>query len=274
VNSIVTTAENIKDVVVQKRDRLKKWATVLGIGVVGLLVAPIIFLTIQGIIGLAIAAAVGFTLVTLAPWFALKVANWKYRLIDAEKVAHIKGVTAAAEMNPIETLTALIIAKRQAYEVFKASVTQAVTARSNFKDKVAKFKEKYPARAAEFEAQLARMTDLVERKKKALAEAQTSLEDGDNKLEEMKAYYEMSKDAIEANRAAGMDTGDAFEKLKADTACDAVFESMNMAFAQLEVAAALDVNSDDKPEQSVAQLAHSEPVTLEVPVRQTQKVSR
>lgn len=260
--------------IVAKRDKFSGWIKLAALAAVGLLVAPFIFMAIGGLVGLAIAAAVGLTLVQLAPWFALKIANWKYRLIDAEKVDHIKKVVGAAEQNPIETLTALLIAKKQAYQVFKASVTQAITARSNFKDKVEKFKVKYPVRAHEFETQLARMTDLVERKKKALTEAQTTLEDGDNKLEEMKAYYEMSKDAIEANRAAGMDTGDAFEKLKADTACDAVFESMNMAFAQLEVAAALDVDSDDKPAQSVAQLAHSEPVVLDVKVRETQKVSR
>jgi len=260
--------------IVAKRDKFSGWIKIVALGVVGLLVAPFIMLAIGGLFGLAIAAAVAFTLVQLAPWFALKVANWKYRLIDAEKVEHIQKVTAAAEQNPIETLTALLIAKKQAFLVFKASVTQAITARSNFSTKVDNFKKKYPARAQEFETQLARMTDLVERKKRALNEAQTSLEDGDNKLEEMKAYYEMSKDAIEANRAAGMDTGDAFEKLKADTACDAVFESMNMAFAQLEVAAALDVDPDDKSAQPVAQLAHSEPVVIDVKVRETQKVSR
>lgn len=260
--------------IVAKRDKFSGWVKLAALAAVGLFVAPFIFIAIGGMVGLAVAAAVGFTLVQIAPWFAFKVANWKYRLMDAEKVDHIKKVVGAAEQNPIETLTALLIAKNSAFDVFKGSVEQAVTARSNFKSKVAKFKERYPARAAEFEAQLARMHDLVERKKKALGEAKQSLEDGAMKLEEMKAYYEMSKDAIEANRAAGMDTGDAFEKLKADTACDAVFESMNLAFAQLEVAAALDVDVDDKPAQSVAQLAHSEPVVLDVKVRETQKVSR
>jgi hypothetical protein len=265
---------DVKEELLKKRDKFKTWITVAALGITGLLVAPFIFVAIGGLVGLGIAGAVGITLVQLAPWFSLKMANLRYRMIDAEKVEHIQKVTAAAEQNPIETLTALLIAKKAAFNVFKASVEQAITARSNFKDKVAKFKERYPARAPEFEAQLLRMTDLVERKKKALGEAKQSLEDGDNKLEEMKAYYEMSKDAIEANRAAGMDTGDAFEKLKADTACDAVFESMNMAFAQLEVAAALDVDVVDKPAQPVAQLAHSEPVVFDVPVRETQKVSR
>jgi uncharacterized membrane protein len=266
-NTVITEIE-------QKKQKFGGWIKIAALGVVGLLVAPFIMLAIGGLLGLAVAAGTAFVMIQLAPYFAQKVANWKYRLMDAEKVEHIRKVGEAAAENPIETLTALLIAKKQAFQVFKASVEVAVTARSNFKTKVQKFKERWPQRAPEFEAQLARMTDLVERKKVALADAQKTLEDGDMKLEEMKAYYEMSKDAIEANRAAGMDTGDAFEKLKADTACDAVFESMNMAFAQLEVAAALDVDPDDKPAASVAQLSHSEPVVLDVQVRETQKVRR
>lgn len=269
-NTVITTIE-------EKKAKFSGWIKIAALGVVGLVVAPVILTAIGGLIGLAVAAGVGFVLIQLAPWFALKVANYKYRLIDAEKVSHIKEVVSAAEQNPIETLTALLIAKKAAFQVFKSSVETAATARSNFADKVIKFKTQYPARAPEFEAQLARMSDLVERKKKALSEAKTSLADGDSKLEEMKAYYEMSKDAIEANRAAGMDTGDAFEKLKADTACDAVFSQMNAAFAQLEVAASLDSDPSDTHAPSTVQLGHSEPVTLEVPVlqvRSTQKVSR
>lgn len=259
-----------------KKAKLKKWATVGGIGAIGLIVSPFVFLAIGGIVGLAVAAATGFLLVSFAPVFATMVTNVKYRALDAEKVRHIEKISAAANANPIETLHALLIAKKAAFVEFRTSVEQAAAARDNFKGKVVKFKEKYPARAPEFEAQLARVTDLVTRKKKALGEAQQSLADGDMKLEEMKAYYEMSKDAIEANRAAGMDTGDAFEKLKADTACDAVFESMNLAFAQLEVAAALDVNPDDTTAKPAVQLTHSDANVLDInslTVRNTQKVN-
>lgn len=258
----------------QKHEKLKKWATIGGLGVIGLFVAPFIFIAIGGLVGLGIAAAVGFVMVQMAPWFALKIANLKYRMIESEKVQHIKKVTEAAAENPIETLTNLLIQKKSAFNDFKLSVEQAVTARDNFRGKVENFSKKYPHRAAEFQRQLDRMTDLVSRKKLALADAKKTLEEGDHKLEEMKAYWEMSKDAIEANRAAGMDTGDAFEKLKADTACDAVFESMNAAFAQLEVAAALDENSVDSDSEPVAQLGHSEPLVINAEVRETQKVKR
>jgi len=260
--------------ILAKRDKMKKWVSIVALGVVGLLVAPIIFLSIQGLIGLAIAAAIGFTLVTLAPVFALKMANLKYRLTDDEKVKHIQKVTDAAAENPIETMTYQLQERRKAFGTFEDNVVNATTARDTFRDKVKKFAAKYPHRAAEFQKQFDRMVDLVERKKTALRNAQKSLEEGAMKLEEMQAYWEMSKDAIELNKAAGMDTGDVFEQLKHDTACDAVFESMNRAFAQLEVAAALDVDSDDKEDSLVVQLGHSEPNVVEVPVRETQKVSR
>jgi hypothetical protein len=255
----------------QQKKKFTGWVKLAALGVAGFLIAPVIFVAIGGILGLAVAGAIAFTLVQFAPWFALKIANAKYRAMDAEKVSHIQKVTSAAAENPIETLTSLLIAKRGAFKNFEESVIQAATARSNFEQKVVTFKKRYPERSPEFEKQLSRMSDLVERKKVALADAKQSLEDGDMKLEEMKAYYEMSKDAIEANRAAGMDTGDAFEKLKADTACDAVFESMNMAFAQLEVAAALDVEPNDNEHKSPAQLAHNEPAILEIPAVQVRE---
>lgn len=265
---------DIQQTVIEKRDILAKRLKYIAVPVVGFAAAPFVMLAIGGAIGGLIAAGIGVLAVNLAPWFSLKVANLRYRLVEAEKVSHIKKVTEHAAENPIETLTNLLAEKRQAFVVFEQSVTQAVTARENFKTKVERFKEKWPHRAAEFETQLKRMTDRVQQKKVALRDAQTSLEQGDLKLEEMRAYYEMSKDLIEANRAAGMDTGDAFEKLKADTACDAVFSKMNSAFAQLEVAAALEDDPVDNAPATTAQLGHSVPVTLDVTTTETQKVSR
>ena len=246
-----------------KRERVKKWATVGLIGLVGLIVSPVIFLAIQGLVGLIVAGVVGLAVVTFTPWATMKFANWK-----------VKAIMSEAKENPIETMINLLAAKQVAFKEFQINVTTAVTARNNFKNKIEAFAVKYPARAPEFKTQLTRMTDLVERKKKALNDAEHMLDEGQNRLDEMKAYWEMSQAAQAANKAAGMDTGDQFERLKSDTAVDAVFESMNRAFAELEVAASLDVNADDKPAQPVAQLGVSEPIVIDVPVRETQKVSR
>lgn len=245
-----------------KRAKVKKWATVGLIGATGLVVSPVIFMAVGGIVGIAAAGVAGLTIVTFTPWVTMKFANWK-----------VKAIMAEATENPIETMINLIAAKNAAFKVFKADVESAIAARTAFKQKCESFALKYPARAAEFQTQLANMSNLVEQKKTALRNAQTTLEDGEHKLEEMKAYWDMSQVAIEANKAAGMDTGDIFEKLKADTACDSVFASMNRAFAQLEVAASLDAAPVDATATPAIQLQNNEPVVIGAAVvRATEKV--
>lgn len=208
--------------------KIQKWATVVLIAAAGLVISPVVFLAIKGIVGLALAALLGTAVVTFAPWAAMKFANWR-----------VKAIAAEAKENPIETMVNLLLNKRQAYAEFKANVETAVTAKKDFEAKCREFSQRYPARAEEFNQQLAAMNELVERKKAALVDARNSLEQGEIKLTEMRAYWEMSQAAQAAHAAAGMDTGDLYERLKADTAVDAVFESVNRAFAQLEVAAAL-----------------------------------
>lgn len=245
-----------------KREKVKKWATVGLIGLTGLIVSPVIFLAIKGLIGLIVAGLIAVTVVTFSPWMSMKFANWK-----------VKSIVAEAKENPIETMINLLAAKREAFKVFEQSVVTASTAAKNFKIKCDQFAMQYPARAPEFQKQLASMNSLVSRKTEALKAAQRSLIDGEHKLTEMKAYWDMSQAAQAANAAAGMDTGDAYEALKADTAVDAVFESMNKAFSELEVAAAL--NPDDKYAGSTTQLEHSTPTVLEtqvVTVKETLKV--
>lgn len=239
-----------------RREKIRKWTSIGLIALAGLIVSPIIFLTIQGLIGLVIAAVIGLSVVTFAPVVAMKFANWR-----------VKGIMSEAKENPIETMINLLAAKREAFEEFKKSVETAVTARKDFAAKVETFSAQYPARAQEFLKQLDNMTDLVERKKRALKDANKSLEEGEHKLQEMKAYWEMSQAAQTANAAAGLDTGDMFERLKADTAVDAVFESMNRAFAQLEVASSLD-------DSSVKSVTFSPSETLELNVTAKEKIAR
>ncbi len=218
--------DNIKR---QKLATYAKWGLAL---LAAAVISPIIFFAVKGLIGLALAGLIGLTIVNFAPVVAMKFANWK-----------VKAITHEAKQNPIETMQNLLFAKREAFQIFKQNVENAITATKAFEQKTIEFSKKYPHRAAEFQRQLENMKELISRKTEALKDARNVLEVAENKLAEMKAYWEISQAAQAANQAAGMDTGDLYEKLKADTAVDAVFESMNRAFAQLEVAAALDENS-------------------------------
>jgi phage shock protein A len=226
----------MSNIVEQKRAKYNNIFKVGLIAIVAFIVAPIIFTVITGMVGLIAAAVIGLVAVNATPWLSMKLANWK-----------IKSIVAEAKENPIETLTNLLIEKRKAFGEFKTRVTDAVTARNTFTEKCNKFAVKYPNRAPEFKKQLESMTGNVDKMKVALDAAQDSITDGEHKLEEMKAYWEMSEAAIAANRAAGMDIGDVYSKLKADTACDAVFENMNRAFAEMEVASSLQIENDPSP---------------------------
>lgn len=235
----------------QKRESYNKWIKIGIIAVGALIISPIIFMIVKGIVGIAIAGAVGLVLVNVAPYVSMKLANWK-----------VRGIVAEANANPIETMTNLLIAKHKAFDVFRTNVGDAATAAKTFEQKCKQFSGQYPERANEFYAQLKAMNTLVERKKASLRDAQAMLATGDAKLVEMKAYWEMSQAANAANKAAGMDTGDQFELLKSDTACDAVFESMNRAFATLEVDSALDPNT--------VQTINAQPEVLAIEVTKSQ----
>lgn len=231
------------------RSKLSNRAKLALVAAAALVVAPVIWFVVKGLVGLAVAGIVGLAIVQFAPVISMKFANWK-----------IKGIKAEAEENPIETMENLLIAKKQAFAVAQEEVTNGVTARDEFKRKIAEFAKKYPARAPEFTAQLAAMTSLVEQKKAALSDAQDAIAMAEQKLDEMRAYWDMSLAAQAANKAMKMDTHDLYEKMKEDTAVDAVYASMNKAFAQLEVAAAL------KEPEPLAPLAIEESVQVVEPV--------
>lgn len=216
----------------QKRATYEKWFKIALVALGALIISPIIFMVVQGIVGLAIAGLIGLLVVNFAPVVSMKLANWK-----------VASIIQEAKENPIETMVNLLHAKQLAYKQFKTMVENAVTGAKNFEMKCVQFAKQYPARSSEFDTQLVAIKQAVERKKAALRDAQTQLAQGENKLVEMRAYFDMAEALNAANKATGMDTGDLYEKLKADTACDAVFESVNRAFSTLEVESALSIEN-------------------------------
>lgn len=205
----------------QKYDKIFKIALVaLG----ALIISPIIFLVVKGVVGLAIAALVGLIVVNAAPVISMKLANMK-----------VRGIVNEARENPIETLTNLLIEKRRALDTFRDVVTGAVNARNTFERQCKEFSKQYPARAQEFTTQLAQMSKSVEQKKAALQTAISAIALGEDKLKEAQAYYSMAMALQVANKAANMDTGDVFAALKADTAIESVMNNVGLAFAEMEV---------------------------------------
>ena len=212
-----------------KRISYDKWFKIGIIAIVVGIVSPFIFLVVKGIAGLIAAGVLGLVAVNFAPVLSMKLANWK-----------VKGIVHEATVSPIETLTNLLLEKREAFRKFTEAVINQVSSLKTFERKSNEFAKTYPARAGEFQAQVEAMRTMVEKQQQALEAAKEAIYQGEQKLTEMSAYWEMSQIAQAANKTANMNTGDQFEQLKMDTSYNSVFDSVNLAFAQMEVAARLE----------------------------------
>jgi coenzyme F420-reducing hydrogenase delta subunit len=204
----------------------KRWNTaikVVGMLILGFVVAPFIYVAIQGLIGLVLAAGVCLGINYYIPVMADKAANFRIKLIKAE-----------AAKNPIETLQRDYNEKALQLDAFKESITKFAAATKTFKDKLDGFKDKFPKDADKFDETLSNMKQLLVLRKEKLVEAAASLDKYNSEIDRAKAIWDMGQEAAKMNKAAGMTEGDFLSKIKVETALDTVTTSMNMAFAELE----------------------------------------
>lgn len=219
----------------------KKYNTLFAVAIIGagLIVSPIIFLAVKGIIGLLIAGTIGLLALAFGPVFSMKLANWK-----------VKSIVDEAKKNPIETLTNLIIDEKERFALQRKAVIDSITASESFAAKYKQYVVKYPDRASEFETKLEGNKKRVDRQVAALKARSDAIAHSEVKLVEMKDYWEMSQAEIAAAKASGSSLDDVYAKLSHDTAVQAVFDSMSRASAEMEIALAI----ENKPSQTFSGL--------------------
>ena len=220
----------------QKQQRtitMIKWGlTIAAVAVI----APVVFLIVKGMVGLAIAGVIGLVGINAAPVLAAKAANMKNRALDAERVENIEKVSTAAAVNPIETLIIQSQEKRQASDSFRSAITMFRTEVKNFADQIVQFGKDYPDDVARFQLQLDAMNKLLKFREDRYKLLQKELDNFDEAIKRAQAMWKMSQAAQKMNKLAGMELGDPFEKIKADSAINSVMTSMNKAFAEMETA--------------------------------------
>lgn len=217
-----------------KKEQLTK---IVKYGLIGLfcaVAAPVAWLAVTGIAGMMAAMGVAAVGYNLAPVVALKLANMKYRALDAEKVTHIEKVQQAAAENPIETA----VAQSQAFKTRGVKQLEAITAYgtevNNFATMVQGFAKKYPEQVDRYKVQLTTMNKALEFKQSKYSELQQNIKQMDEQIEFLRANWKMSQALQKANALAGMDTEDPMAQLKTDAAIDAVVNSINRAFAEMD----------------------------------------
>jgi hypothetical protein len=196
--------------------------------------APLAYLAIKGIVGLAVFGVLAFIGYNAAPVIALKVANAKYRALDSEYISHIKKVEQKAAENPIETATAQSIAYKTRAAKYLEGITAYSTEVNNFETMTAEFSKKYPETAPRYKAQLDTMKMALAFKNDKYKELIQNIKLMDDKITFLTANWKMSQALIKVNALGGVDSGDPMEQLKADAAIDAVVNSINRAFAEMD----------------------------------------
>lgn len=209
----------------QRKQRLAsvvKW----GLGLVGAaIVAPVVFLAVQGLVGLVLAGVLGLAIVHGAPVLSMKFANWK-----------LKGIKSEAQANPIETRQNVALTRHarladvaKGIEAFGAEVR-------NVADQVRELRRNgQGADADELDAELVQLQLDFEDQLAALNEAKTALALYEDETVRLSRRWKAALALLKAKGASGKDVTKELEKLVSQEATDAVNSKMNQAFASLDV---------------------------------------
>ena len=234
---------------------------VVVIGAACIAAAPIVIFGSLGLVGMLLAGGIGVLGINVAPVVALKLANWKYRAMDAERVEHINKVQDAAAENPIETLQLEYNERVKATERFAQGITEFRTEIKNYSDQVKQFETEYPEDAHTFRDQLAAMKENLESREAKFKTVRDELVKFDNTIKRMRAMWKMAQATQKMNKLAGMNTGDEFARIKTEAAVDSVMSSVNKAFAEMETEVMVNKKT------SVVTITHNPSPTLQLPTQ-------
>jgi len=198
-------------------------AKVAGVGVVGFIVAPMVFVAIQGVVGMLV---VGAILLVSFMWIPVAV-DWAANM-------KLQGIKFVAGRNPVETLQNDYQKKQEALQTFRQKIVDFDSAISIYRDKVEEFKTRWPADAPKYAAQLKTMCDLLSLRQKKYKEAVKTLDNYQAEIEKASDMWDMSVAAAKMNKASGMNSDDFMTKIRVDTSYDAIQKNMASAFAELD----------------------------------------
>ena len=213
---------NLKEIG-SKRDSLAKkykWGLT---ALVALLVSPIIFLIVKGLIGLAIAAVVGVGIVNGLPVWSMRMANWRLKALKME-----------AMRAPIETMQNIYKKREKFLAEFKERITAYDTSARTFSGKVDVFIERYPNDAETYKRQRELMQSKLAGMRVKYTNGKAALKAYAETIEKAEAFYTMGLELIAANEASALLEENYEERMLVETSLNSVQDTLNEAFAAME----------------------------------------
>lgn len=233
-----------------------KW----GLGLVAAaVIAPVIFLAVQGIVGLGLALLAGAVIINLAPVVSLKLATWR-----------VGGMKAIARSNPIEVREKIALDRHAALEERLRSITAYASEVRGFAGEISKLEEQYPQDAAQFKAQLETCTRLLEHQRDEYRKATVALKEFEAATSRARARWKVAQSALRMQRLSGQQADTAMEKILADESLDSVQSAMDNAFAGLESS----ILQIEASRASTPALTHQPAEVIDLPLASKKEVSR
>lgn len=217
----------------QSFNRLVKWS---GLAVIGFVISPIVYMTIKGLVGLAVAMALAGLLHALTPAFA----QWLTQL----KFGALKGVISRA---PVEALTARLNERWNALTEQAGLLKQQAAELQQFKQKTARFIVDYPEEAAAMNEKLVSYEKLFALRTDMFKRARRDTEEFARKVDKAEAVYQMAVADQKLSKSFGKQKDfDAYFKEKVafeeiDKASAASLASLQMALLDDELDKKVDV---------------------------------
>lgn len=207
-----------------KQMKYKKLVQVGVIGVVGLVVAPVIFLAVKGIVGLVIAGLVGGVALALMPAISEKLTQLKFQALKI-----------VIDRAPVESLYARVQERHNLLQEQRKILQEQAANLEGFKKKATKFMAQYPEEAPAYKEKLEGYETLFAYRVGLFKEAKAANQEFVKVVEKAEAIYEMA--------VADAALGQSFNKeqdfmafYREKTAFDAIERADNLAMSNLRMA--------------------------------------
>jgi hypothetical protein len=232
-NQIAVWEKRITDLKagVEKKSTYIKW----GVGVALLILfGPMVLTGLITGIGIILAGAVVFALTQFAPVFGRFIANKSTEMAIAEANRHLEALKAEARRSPIETMQNVYLEQGRQLKARYDLIEKFSTKVNKYGMQVQDLKEKFPKDAATFDRVHADMTLLLQKRREKWREANAAHEQAGNEIERAQAIWEMSQATLALRESAGDVEAEFMQRIRKETAVDAVQESLAAAMSQLD----------------------------------------
>ncbi|MNK14230.1 hypothetical protein D3C87_323290 [compost metagenome] len=206
------------------QEKFKKYATLSLIGLAGLIVAPIIFLTIKGIVGLAIAGVLAMSIMTIAPAASQWFANMKFKTLE--------GVIS---YEPVLTLKTRAEERWTELGTQRDLLEQQAATLEEFTKKAKGFIKQFPEEAADWTERVKQYEQIFAYRVDLFKKAKGETEKFMVTIDKAEGIYEMAVLDAKMSKSFGK-ARDFMSIFKEKTAFDAIDKANSKAIASLRMA--------------------------------------